>query len=119
MQERRALYFFICAKNSNKQTTLSFFNPVIIMENFCLSERLAVGFYKPVRRWRTTKNSPAAGSHKWEGETVKGNEKKNTYTRPSGDFISLPVIAQLNNSGQGITSSGLSGSEQQSHAGGK
>lgn len=92
-------------------------------ENFCLSERLAVGFYKPVRRWQPAKNSPAAGSHKWEGETVKGNEKKkkktHTHMRPSGDFISLPVIARLNNSGQGITSSGFDGAEQQSHTGGK
>lgn len=39
--------------------------------------------------------------------------------RPSGDFISLPVIARLNNSGQGITSSGFDGAEQQSHTGGK
>lgn len=101
------------------QITISFINPTIMIENFCLSERLAVGFYKPVRRWQSTKNSPAAGSHKWEGGTVKGNEKKNTHTQPSGDFISLPVIARLNNSGQGIISSGLDGSEQQSHAGGK
>lgn len=110
--------FLYSCENTAKQTPSSF-NPVIIIENFSLSERLMVGFYKPARRWQLTKNSPAAGSHKWEGETVKGNEKKNTYTRPSGDLISLPVIAQLNNSGQGITSSGLSGSEQQSHAGGK
>lgn len=96
-----------------------------MIENFCLSERLALGFYKPLRRWQSTKNSPAAGSRKWEGETVKGNgkEKKHTgartHTRPSGDFISLPVIARLNNSGQGITSSELNDSEQQSHTGGK
>lgn len=48
------------------------------------------------------------------------NEKHtHTHTHPSGDFISLPVISRLNNSGQGITSAGLDGSEQQSHTGGK
>lgn len=48
------------------------------------------------------------------------NEKNtHTHTHPSGDFISLPVISRLNNSGQGITSAGLDGSEQQSHTGGK
>lgn len=63
---------------------------------------------------------PAAGSRKWEGETLKGEGKeKHTHTRPSVDFISLPVIARLNNSGQGITSSGLGGSKQQSHTDGK
>lgn len=69
------------------------------------------------------KNSPKARSHKYKGETAKGNEKKNTYThihtQPSGDFISLPFIAWLNNPGQGITSSELDGSEQQSHTGRK
>lgn len=45
--------------------------------------------------------------------------EKHTHTHPSGDFISLPVISRLNNSGQGITSAGLDGSEQQSHTGGK
>ena len=113
-----ALCSFIHAK-TQLQITTSFINPAIMIENFCLSERLAAGFYKPVRRWQPTKNSPAAGSHKWEGETEKGNRKEKTHASPSGDFISLPVIARLNNSGQGITSSGRNGSEQQSHTGGK
>ena len=111
--------FLIHAK-TQLQITISFINPAIMIENFCLSERLAVGFYRPVTRWQSTKNNPAAGSHKWEGRNSKGEQKeKHTHKQPSGDFISLPVIARLNNSGQGITSSGLDGSEQQSHAGGK
>lgn len=90
-------------------------------ENLCLGECLAMGFYKPVRRWQVTKNSPAAASHKWEGEIVKGERKeKHIRTRTAWRFH-FPTchIVRLNNSGQGIMSSGLDGSEQQSHAGGK
>lgn len=118
MREREGKVFFKIHSKTPLQIT--FINPAITIENFCLSERLVDGFYKPVRRWQLTKNSPAAGSHKWEGETVKGNKTNtHTHTHPSGDFISLPVISRLNNSGQGITSARLDGSEQQSHTGGK
>lgn len=52
----------------------------------------------------------------------RGTKRKthtHIQTQPCGDFISLPFIAWLNNPGQGITSSGLDGSEQQSHTGRK
>lgn len=87
--------FFIHAK-TQLQITISFINSAIMIENFCLSERLAAGFYKPQRRWQLTKNSPAAGSHKWEGETVKGNETKNTHIRShthSQVVISFPYLS--------------------------
>lgn len=78
-------YFFffspVYARTNLQILALSFINPAIMIENFCLSERLALGFYKPLRRWQSTKNSPAAGSRKWEGETVKGNGKEKTHTR--------------------------------------
>lgn len=59
------------------------------------------------------------GRRNSKGERNEKHTETHTHVHTSGDFISLPVISQLNNSGQGITSAGLDGSEQQSHTGGK
>lgn len=97
------------------QIIISFINAAIMTENFCLSERPALRIYKPVRKCQLPRNSPPADSRTRERRNTNG-KRKGKHTQPRGDFISLPVIAWLNNSGQGITSARLDGSEQQSRA---